>query len=455
MKVVVQNFIGTTEEWEIKNPVLYDAVWGFEIIKDADKNKRKILTKLGNGKDPWKTLKYFDSENIKDLPEKFQEIFNKIEEKNMTVESLKESIKHETEEREEKIKNIIEIISEETEIRQEADVIINERINQEIENRNAAYESILENIREEKETRETEDEAIREAMKLLAPEGLEDIPVLIKAEADERKNADEKIRSDFQEADEKMRNDFQEADEILQTEILNKLFPVGEVVVQYPNTMSPKEKGLPGDWRICNDKAYRYLLRQEVPTNYTVYTQGANYAVGAWVMYHLPGDDWNFFQARVAITNAPSQLNPVNWTEMRDGSIVDQRFLHGYTDDDFKIGTQVPDGEYAGYNVAAIYVYGGKYAGVAGGNRPTFGSATAGDRIRNISGRFLGARDTENDFFEGIYFNNGDWLNGRIHVSNTTSQLTVVIRSNSNRVVPTGVDNAPRTFPIILWQRIN
>ena len=87
--------------------------------------------------------------------------------------------------------------------------------------------------------------------------------------------------------------------------------------------------------------------------------------------------------------------------------------------------------------------------------KPTFGSATAGDRIRNISGRFLGARDTENDFFEGIYFNNGDWLNGRIHVSNTTSQLTVVIRSNSNRVVPTGVDNAPRTFPIILWQRIN
>jgi len=249
------------------------------------------------------------------------------------------------------------------------------------------------------------------------------------------------------------------ADDALQTEILNTIFPVGEVVVQYPNTMSPKEKGLSGDWRICNDKAYRYLLRQEVPVNYTVYTQGANYAVGAWVMYHLPGDDWNFFQARAAITNAPAQLNPVSWTEMRDGSIVDQRFLHGYTDDDFKIGTKVPDGEYAGYYVAAIYVYGGKYAGVAGGNRPTFGSATAGDRIRNISGSSGSFPQYDPIYRDGSLLTGYADYVGSLYGTTSLQMGLKTIRDgtvglNASRQVPTGNDNAGRTFPILLWQKV-
>jgi hypothetical protein len=55
MKVVTQHYIGTTDEWKEANPKLYEAVWGFEKTKDG-----KVLAKLGNGKDCWNDLKYFD-----------------------------------------------------------------------------------------------------------------------------------------------------------------------------------------------------------------------------------------------------------------------------------------------------------------------------------------------------------------------------------------------------------
>jgi hypothetical protein len=69
VKVVTQNFIGTTEEWKAANPKLYNAVWGFETTKDG-----KVLAKLGNGKDRWNSLKYFDND-----AEKFQAVFSAID----------------------------------------------------------------------------------------------------------------------------------------------------------------------------------------------------------------------------------------------------------------------------------------------------------------------------------------------------------------------------------------
>lgn len=67
MKVVTQHFIGTTEKWKEANSLLYEAVWGFEKTADG-----KVLAKLGNGKDCWNDLKYFDMENIRGLPEKIR-----------------------------------------------------------------------------------------------------------------------------------------------------------------------------------------------------------------------------------------------------------------------------------------------------------------------------------------------------------------------------------------------
>ena len=68
MKVVTQHHIGTTDEWKIANPKLYEAVWAFEKTKDG-----KVLAKLGNGKDLWNDLKYFDIDNIHGLSDKLQE----------------------------------------------------------------------------------------------------------------------------------------------------------------------------------------------------------------------------------------------------------------------------------------------------------------------------------------------------------------------------------------------
>jgi len=71
MKVVAQHYTGTTEEWRTANPKLYEAVWGFEKTTDG-----KVLAKLGNGRDLWNELKYFDAENIHGLPEQLQEFLS-------------------------------------------------------------------------------------------------------------------------------------------------------------------------------------------------------------------------------------------------------------------------------------------------------------------------------------------------------------------------------------------
>ena len=158
------------------------------------------------------------------------------------------------------------------------------------------------------------------------------------------------------------------------------IFPVGEVSQQLPNTKSPAEKGLPGIWQDCTHRAYAYRLRQTALPAFTAYAPGANYAAGAVVMWHLTGDDWGFFTANRAITNAPWQLDPVMWDQLQNGMVIEQRFLHGYTEDDFEIGQQVASGQYAGFWVEAIFVYGGKFFSATGGNRPTFVSGgVAGD----------------------------------------------------------------------------
>jgi len=96
MKVVTQNYIGTTEEWKTANPKLYDAVWGFEItekikfMEGPGKGSPIIKAKLGNGKDCWNDLGYFDSENI-GLSEDMQKIYSIAQEytdEEVTTEAL-------------------------------------------------------------------------------------------------------------------------------------------------------------------------------------------------------------------------------------------------------------------------------------------------------------------------------------------------------------------------------
>ena len=77
MKVITQHFFGTTREWKVENPILYNAVWGFEKTRDG-----KVLAKLGDGETPWNLLKYFDKDNIKGLSEELNSILEKAIEAN-------------------------------------------------------------------------------------------------------------------------------------------------------------------------------------------------------------------------------------------------------------------------------------------------------------------------------------------------------------------------------------
>jgi len=109
VKILTKNIIGTTAEWEKANPKLPKSVWGFE-----ETLKGGLLAKLGNGKDRWKDLKYFDSENIKGLPEKLQKHL-------LDFESYKKLLEDETDERKNADQSINDKLEAEITERQEAD----------------------------------------------------------------------------------------------------------------------------------------------------------------------------------------------------------------------------------------------------------------------------------------------------------------------------------------------
>jgi len=249
----------------------------------------------------------------------------------------------------------------------------------------------------------------------------------------------------------------------IQNYLNEKRYYVGIVVEQLPNQKNPIEAGLPGQWQLCNDLAYQYRLNQEAPGAYTTYTQGANYALGAMVMYHLAGDDWALYTAKEALTNVPTRLDPVKWTKVTGGILVEQRFLHAYTAQDFAIGSQVLDGQYQGYYVTEINVYGGKYAGVAGGNRGTFGSV-AQDRIRNIyhNNGYINFSSTVRELkalkLYGPFANYTDFFKSNFNESfvnppTDADWVVMLAMFRASSQVPTGSDNAPSSFFVNFWRR--
>ena len=245
-------------------------------------------------------------------------------------------------------------------------------------------------------------------------------------------------------------------------DLLDKFIHIGKIIKQLPNELSPAEQGLPGRWEICNYRASRYKLRPTANPAFTTYTPGANYAAGAIVMWHLAGDDWNIFQAKEALTNVPAQLDPIKWTEVAHANeeIIDQRHLHAYTDEDFVIGHQITLGEYTGWYVSAIYVYGGKYMAASGGNRPPFNSGTAGDAIRKILGRIDASSELYGiSFYPGQTY--GAFFSGQVN-NNTFSTLNqYAVPGNryanfdTSLVVPTALENQVRTIPVLYWRLIS
>jgi len=250
--------------------------------------------------------------------------------------------------------------------------------------------------------------------------------------------------------------------EAIKTLIKNEMFdeehPVGDVVVQIPGTDSPIEKNWRGQWVNWTDRASAYRLRTSALPSNTVYTQGANYAANAVVMWHLAGDDWGFYQARAAINNADAQLDPVKWTQLQTGALLwrdDLLDINPWTDADFQIGQQITRNN-INFWIEEIIVYGGKYFAGDGGNRPPFETGgVAGDVQRNIEGclgsTFFGTAIAPSEvtgaFIKGILtgFKTGG-LNPDYHYR---------VDMNTSLVVPTGNENAPRTLSVIYWRLIS
>ncbi|MCL2480806.1 MAG: hypothetical protein FWF38_03740 [Spirochaetaceae bacterium] len=233
--------------------------------------------------------------------------------------------------------------------------------------------------------------------------------------------------------------------------MLNRLLYIGIVLEQKPNTKDPIEANYPGDWEVCTYRAYAYRLRSTPIPTWTIYTAGLNYAAGAIVMWHLDGDNWDFYQAKAAITNAAAQLEPLLWTKLQDGDFIEQRFLHDYIDDDFLIGQQLIDGDYAGYYVEAIETYGGKFISYAGGKRPPYGSGTAGDTIRNIIGwmRIVTSAVGASGMISAAHLGGSGGLGGGSQFGDYSFSFDI------SKVVPTGVENTVRTTAYLLWRRID
>ena len=62
MKAIMQGFVGTTAEWEAKNPTLYKGVWA---VEELENGSRRV--KIGDGKTRWTKLKALGVEDIEGL----------------------------------------------------------------------------------------------------------------------------------------------------------------------------------------------------------------------------------------------------------------------------------------------------------------------------------------------------------------------------------------------------
>jgi hypothetical protein len=241
----------------------------------------------------------------------------------------------------------------------------------------------------------------------------------------------------------------------IENDIDEKIYPIGSRYTQHLNDPDPIEKQLPGTWAKWNFRADGYGLVSTVLPSFVTYTPGANYAANTWVMYHLAGDDYRLYKAKVAITNAPQYLDPVNWDPFVPGVIVERRKLQGWIDSDFTIGTQISAGQYADWYICEVIVPGGKFDSYEGGFRPTFVSGgVAGDQIRNMTGQFyIGGTSSVAIGYNGVFtaIPSGSVWGG--HSSGSGDNAWIIF--TSTRVVPTGPENSPRTLSTVIWRRIS
>jgi len=165
-------------------------------------------------------------------------------------------------------------------------------------------------------------------------------------------------------------------------------------------------------------------------------------------MYHLSGDDFAIFRALEAITNTPLYLDPVKWSQLKEGEVVPRRLVQtgdqGWTDADFDIGDQINHGEYDGMYIEEVLVLGGKFLSFADGSRPPFRSGVKGDMQRLIKGLCDGLAVLPSYEFNGaldmhigstnVGGSNSNVRNGWFYID--SSEALAYVRLASRRVMP-------------------
>jgi hypothetical protein len=236
-------------------------------------------------------------------------------------------------------------------------------------------------------------------------------------------------------------------------QVFNMLKPVGSGYVQHLNDPSPADMTWPGTWEIWSGRADAYRLSDSAPPSFSEYTQGANYAAGDCVLWHLAGDDYRLYTAKAAITGAPEYLDPVKWNPVELGDIVERRFVQAWTDADLSVGSEITSGDYAGKYVIEVIVSGGKFWSVEGGFRPPFVSGgRQDDRIRNMEGNiyYVSYPPEKGGVADGVF----TVLSVPASGASSGGVEAYTYNFKASRVVRTGDDNAPVNLSTRFWRRV-
>jgi hypothetical protein len=239
----------------------------------------------------------------------------------------------------------------------------------------------------------------------------------------------------------------------LPAKVFNLLKPVGSGYVQHLNDPTPEEMIWPGTWLPWSGRPDAYRLSDSAPPSFSEYTQGANYAAGACVLWHLAGDDYRLYTAKAAITNAPEYLDPVKWNPVVLGNIVERRFVQAWTDSDLSVGSEITAGDYAGKYVTEVIVPGGKFLSVEGGFRPPFVSGgRQDDRIRNMEGNiyYVSYPPEKGGVADGVFAVSVVPASG----ASSGGVESYTYNFKASRVVRTGDDFAGTNISTRFWRRV-
>jgi hypothetical protein len=201
----------------------------------------------------------------------------------------------------------------------------------------------------------------------------------------------------------------------VQAAILMDIYPIGKIIVQYPDEPSPVEAGLSGTWQNWSNKAIMYGIKSSNSGTPSMYLER-------------------------------------------------QKCGNGLEDTDFAVGAQLSSGAYSGYYVREVVTAAGAFFGVEGGNRTSFGSGGKQiDRIRNFtfSGSFSGTVESGTAISGSGVFSNAQsntiYGGTALAAVNTKLNFSASYSNSYSSQLPSnyGSDIAPLNIAVRLWRRVS